>query len=480
MKTSLFWFRQDLRLMDNPGFFEAVRGGKVLAIYIDDTTLSHEHRPGAASKWWLHQSLATLNEQLNGNLNLYQGDPHNIINDIIKRHNIKDVFWNRCYEPYRIAADSWIKTQLKLQNISVKSFNASFLWEPHSVLKNDGTPYKVFTPYYKNGCLKGHAVRSPLPKPDHIETIKDGPSLALEQLGLMPTIPWYKGMEKMWKPGEQGAHIRLQQFLEQGLTGYKEKRNVPSLTNVSRLSPHLHFGEISPHTVWHQTQTYCEHHPVPLNDLEHFQSELGWREFSAYLLYHFPSLPIKNFQSKFDNFPWNENDTLLTAWQQGKTGYPIIDAGMRELWQTGYMHNRVRMIVGSFLVKNLLQDWRKGASWFWDCLVDANLANNSASWQWIAGSGADAAPYFRIFNPITQGEKFDPEGTYIKAYIPELQKLPAKYISAPWTAPSNILSYAGVTLGTTYPHPIVDIAKSRQQALAAYHDLKLHGHKEEA
>jgi deoxyribodipyrimidine photo-lyase len=289
----------------------------------------------------------------------------------------------------------------------------------------------------------------------------------IKDLLLLPKISWYKNIEHLWQVGENEAQKKLDDFLKYKLIGYKENRNYPAKPNVSKLSPHLTFGEISPNQIWYT----CIKQKELDNDLDHFLSEIAWREFSYYLLYHFPQLPSKNFQSKFDHFQWEENNKFLTAWQKGQTGYPIVDAGMRELWQTGYIHNRVRMVVASFLVKNLLLDWRYGARWFWDCLLDADLANNSASWQWVAGCGADAAPYFRIFNPVTQGEKFDSEGKYTKLFVPELTNLPAKYLFQPWVAPNEILQKSGVILGENYPEPIVDLVRSRNYAIKAYKDL---------
>jgi deoxyribodipyrimidine photo-lyase len=290
-------------------------------------------------------------------------------------------------------------------------------------------------------------------------------------LKLLPKIFWYETMDSLWTPGENGAHKALKVFLSDGLSGYKEGRNFPARNNVSRLSPHIHFGEVSPHQVWYQSQQ-MESTSGTIKDLEHFHSELGWREFSYNLLFHFPDLVDTNFQKKFDDFPWRDDSDLLGRWQKGNTGYPIVDAGMRELWQTGYMHNRVRMVVGSFLVKNLLIDWREGERWFWDCLVDADLANNAASWQWVAGSGADAAPYFRIFNPVTQGTKFDKDGEYTRKFVPELEKLPNKFLFTPWEAPQTVLEEAGIELGKDYPYPIIDLKQSRARALEAFASIK--------
>jgi deoxyribodipyrimidine photo-lyase len=468
-KISIFWFRQDLRIADNPGLLHAANAGEVLAIYIFDTT--DNTTLGAASRWWLQHSLTNLNQQLNNKLNFYVGKPQEIITQLIARHNINAVFWNRCYEPSRVQDDTTLKQALKDLQIECKSFNGSLLWEPWTVVKSDGSPYKVFTPFYKNGCLASIPPRSPLPKPSHLTLIKDlHNSQTLETFNLLSGRQWYKKLEPLWQIGEQAANLKLKNFLSTGINNYKEGRNYPAQDNTSKLSPHIHFGEISPHQIWHASNSAAT--GASSADVSNFLTEIGWREFSYHLLYRFPQLPHKNYQAKFDNFQWQHNPKLLQAWQTGQTGYPIVDAGMRELWQTGYMHNRVRMIVASFLVKNLLIHWHHGSKWFWDCLVDADLANNSSSWQWVAGCGVDAAPYFRIFNPITQGEKFDASGEYTRKYIPELKALPNKYLFKPWEAPANMLQDCKIILGTTYPLPIVNLAQSRKQALELYHALK--------
>jgi deoxyribodipyrimidine photo-lyase len=470
--TAIHWFRQDLRLSDNPALDSAAQYETLIPIYILDEVNSGEFKMGAASKWWLHQSLTKLNESLDGKLLVYQGNPHEILNKLIEEQEVSYVTWNRCYEPWRIDRDKEIKRNFEDKNVTVESFSASLLWEPWTISKDDGTPYRVFTPFYKKGCLNSEEPRLPAGKIDLSNLYsKDLSSGSITDLNLLPTIKWYKSFEEEWNPGEIGAEQNLNSFLDSGLLNYKEGRNFPSQEFVSRLSPHLHFGEISPNEVWYRAKTKEGISGIE-KSLAHFHSELGWREFSYYLLYHFPDLPNKNFQEKFDIFPWQENEEFLALWQKGNTGYPIVDAGMRELWQTGYMHNRLRMIVGSFLVKNLLIDWRFGERWFWDCLVDADLASNSASWQWVAGSGADAAPYFRIFNPITQGLKFDPEGEYTKKYVPELRDLPNKYLFSPWEAPENILADAGIELGKNYPKPMVDLKLSRETALEAFATTK--------
>lgn len=467
----IHWFRQDLRIADNPSLFNAASQGKVLPIYILDDTHAGDCRMGAASRWWLHDSLVQLNKSLDGKLAVFRGDAEKIIMEVVKEHRVSQVYWNRCYEPWRIRRDQRIKERLSQQGIAVKSFNGSLLWEPWEVLKTNGNPYKVFTPFYYKGCLRAHVPRAPLPAPRSL-SIDDGckQAIGIDDLALRPAENWVDCLATHWDIGEDHAMERLHTFLREGLENYKDGRDYPAQRNVSRLSPHLHFGEVSPHQVWDAVGSRGED-----RNIDRFCAELGWREFSYHLLYHFPGLPEKNFNPKFDRFGWHEDAAALKRWQSGQTGYPIVDAGMRELWNTGYMHNRVRMIAGSFLVKNLLIHWHYGERWFWDCLVDADLANNSAGWQWIAGCGADAAPYFRIFNPGLQGQKFDPRGEYIRRWVPELASLPNRYIASPWEASDLILQEAGIVLGQDYPKPMVDLKQSRQRALDAFAKMKAKG-----
>ena len=423
---------------------------------------------GGASRWWLHHALTSLNVSLDGKLNIYAGDPQQVLSAVALETSAQGVFWNRCYEPQSIARDAAIKASLKASGLAVQSFNGSLLWEPWQVVKKDGTPYKVFTPYYRRGCLQQPAPRRPLPAPSDMQLLKTESDVCLDSLALLPTIGWDAKLQEHWDISEAGGQDRLEAFIFNGIQNYREGRNFPNKENVSRLSPYFHFGQVSVNTAWHAASDAAALIDNEAN-LDTFLSELGWREFSYYLLYYFPTLPTENLQPRFNQFPWQQHaDDELKAWQHGQTGYPLVDAGMRELWQTGYMHNRVRMVVGSFLVKNLLIHWHSGERWFWDCLLDADLASNSASWQWIAGCGADAAPFFRIFNPITQSEKFDKEGDYIRRFVPELAKLPAKYIHAPWLAPADILRSAKVTIGVDYPAPVVDIKESRERALSAF------------
>jgi len=467
----LLWFRQDLRLNDNPALRAAVAAGSILPIYIFDDVNAGAWQMGAASRAWLRQSLATLDKSLDGKLNIFRGDARAVIAGLVKSLPIDAVFWNRCYEPWRIERDAQIKIDLAARAIETRSFNASLLWEPWTVSKNDGTPYRIFTPYYRNGCLSLTAPREPLARPDNIRlhTPRLPDSLSLQILAPQPARNWQRRMLADWQIGEAAAHHKLEAFCASTLDNYRKGRDFPALASTSRLSPHLHFGEVSPQQAWHRAAQTAMH--ADNDGTAHFQRELAWREFSYYLLYHHPQLPAKNFNPRFDDFQWLEETSVLGDRQRGMTGFPIVDAGMRELWQTGYMHNRVRMIVASFLIKNMLLHWRHGANWFWDCLLDADLASNSVSWQWCAGSGTDAAPYFRIFNPVLQSEKFDPEGAYLIRFCPELAALPTRYRHKPWEAPREILQAAGIELGKDYPLPILDLKTTRERALARFKAL---------
>jgi len=455
-KRQVFWFRQDLRLADNPALTAALDAGPVQAIYILDDTNAGDWKMGGASRVWLHHALKNLKASLDGNLSIYAGDPAKIIPAL----NPTAVYWNRCYEPWRINRDTRLKEQLQADSIEVQSFNGSLLWEPWEISKQDGTPYKVFTPFYRKGCLAAFPPREPLGPA--VGRLLPDEGVPLESLDLLDTErDWPDTIASGWDISEAGGQARLETFLESGLEGYKQGRDVPSGDNISRLSSYLHFGQISPNQAWYRARFHGDKNALD-TDTDHFCSELAWREFSYSLLYYQPDLPAKNLQAKFDGFPWATDAVALRRWQKGQTGIPIVDAGMRELWQTGYMHNRVRMVVASFLVKNLLIDWREGEKWFWDCLFDADLANNAASWQWVAGCGADAAPYFRIFNPVLQGEKFDANGDYVRAYVPEFSDIEDKFIHSPWKLPHPPVAY---------PAPIVDLKGSRERALSAYKSL---------
>ena len=466
---AIYWFRKDLRLTDNPALCNATLHKAVLPIYILDTKNANSYMPGGASCWWLHRSLEALNESLEGHLSIYEGHPLEVLQDLCKRLSSKAVYWNRLYEPWAMARDTVIKTSLQEKQIDVSTSNGSLLWEPRDVRKEDGTPYKVFTPFYRKGCLKLVSPREPMqrPKLGHLTRDDSEHVLNIEDLELLPKSPWFQRLDACWDAGEEQAETRLNIFLQEGLPQYKEGRNFPNKPAVSRLSPYIQLGTLSPNQLWYGAQRLGDD-----KNIDHFCSELGWREFAYNQLYHNPDLPVKNLQSKFDGFPWNLQGEHLEAWQKGQTGIPFVDAGMRELWQTGFMHNRVRMVTGSFLVKNLRVHWHHGERWFWDTLIDADLASNSASWQWLAGCGADAAPYFRIFNPVLQGKNFDPNGEYIREFGPELANLPNRFLYSPWEASQEVLQSSGIILGVTYPKPIIDLKDSRDRALEAFQSLK--------
>lgn len=470
MSIALFWFRQDLRCSDNPALALACKNhDQLIPLYIK------EPKPalpmGEAQQWWLHHSLSSLKNDLKAvHLDLYlrEADPLILLKDLIAQHQIDAVYWNRCYEPMHITRDQQIKAQLKALGVKVISCNGSLLQEPWDISNQNGSYFKVFTPYWRQ-AIRQMQERSLIHIADW-PAKHDIPSATLEEWNLLPFAPnWAKEFAQDWQPGEAGATLKLNHFIAEQLNGYKEKRNEPGVPGTSRLSPHLHFGEISPQQIWGAIQLAMQDPDCNLLSAQTYAAELGWREFSYHLLYHYPQLMDSNFKPQFDRFPWQNNEAALQRWQKGLTGYPIVDAGMRELWRTGYMHNRVRMIVASFLTKDLMIDWRKGAAWFWDTLLDADLASNSASWQWVAGSGADAAPYYRIFNPVLQGEKFDPDGIYVKRWVPELFSVATQWIHKPWLAPKGTLS---LTLGVDYPFPIVDHAIARQEALLNYSRLK--------
>ncbi|MFV3127945.1 cryptochrome/photolyase family protein [Niveispirillum sp. KHB5.9] len=473
----IVWFRQDLRLADNPALAHAAASGQpVLPVYVLDDITQGAWRMGSATRWWLHHSLMHLSaalERLGSALLLLRGPGDVVIEDLAERIGAAEVVWNRCYEPYAIERDSRLKAALK-GRIKASSFKAGLLNEPWEVLSGAGTAYKVFTPYWR-ACLSVTDPQPPLPAPERLIPCPDRPAGdSLSDWALLPTSPdWAGGLRRTWADGvgvgEAAASARLAQFLSHGASNYAAGRDVPGIDGTSRLSPHLHFGEISPRQVWHAAkQAGAKASESFQAQMDSFLREIGWREFCHGLLYHFPHMPERPLAPQFEAFPWASDDAALSAWQRGRTGYPIIDAGMRQLWETGWMHNRVRMIVGSLLVKHLLLPWQAGQDWFWDTLVDADLANNAAGWQWIGGCGADAAPYFRVFNPILQGQKFDPDGRYVRQWLPELKHLPDKYIHAPWTAPPMVLRGAGIMLGRDYPAPVIDHALGRQRALDAF------------
>jgi deoxyribodipyrimidine photo-lyase len=474
--SSLHWFRDDLRLADNPALAAAVEHGPSLCLYILDEG-GTRRPPGGASRWWLSRSLESLGAALaarGGELVIMRGDPAAILPRVAALARIDLVTWNRRYDAESVALDSRLKGELVAAGTKVESFNAALLNEPWQVTTRTGDPMKVFTPYWRAARERGDPP-APLPAPTRIEPLTfpaavAGMAVSLVDLALEPTKPdWAGGLREAWTPGEDAAAERLDDFLSGPLDGYGEGRNRPDHVSTSRLSPHLRFGEIGPRQIWHATRSAIESGQATAgpSDAEKFLSEIGWREFSYHLLFHNPGLATRNYNPRFDAFPWRRDDAALRAWRRGLTGYPMVDAGLRELWTTGWMHNRVRMIAASFLIKHLLIDWRGGETWFWDTLVDADPANNAASWQWVAGSGADAAPYYRIFNPVTQGLKFDPKGGYVRRWIPEISGLDDDLIHEPWKADSAALRRAGIVLGETYPRPIVELDFGRRRALDA-------------
>jgi deoxyribodipyrimidine photo-lyase len=472
MNNSLMWFTgyltADLRLQDNEAFIKASKHQQVLPVYIFSQP-KYSRKLGEASLVWLYHSLNSLNKSLNGKLNFYCGEPSEIILQLIKKYKINNVYYNQSPQLHQAEQQNLVAENIK-NYCQVQSLKDGYLlWNPAEILNKNNEPYKVFSHFYRSGCLPHSKPKLPLNHHFTPNFLFDENSFFLDDLHLLPQNNWHRNTISSWQVGEKFAWQKLTNFVQNGLPNYKEGRNLPSSPQfVSTLSPHLHFGEISPQQVWHFA---CQNHPNDEN-LQCLLSELGWREFSYYLLHHFPSLPFENFQPKFNNFAWQNNLEYLQKWQQGKTGIPIVDAAMRQLWQTGYMHNRVRMIAGSFLVKNLLIDWRYGEEWFWQCLFDADLASNSASWQWVAGSGADAAPYFRIFNPVLQSEKFQ-TANFIRKFVPELANLKDADLYTPWLASHQSLKQANVKLGETYPHKIVDLDLSRKLALQNFSALNV-------
>jgi len=471
--STIVWFRNDLRLADQPALAAALlRPGPVIPVYIHSEDGEGDWPLGGASRWWLHHSLARFDEelrQLGSRLILRSGDTETALARLVEQTGATQLVWGRRYEPAARQRDESLKKRFRADGLEVHSFNTSLLWEPWTIQTGGKECYKVFTPYYRK-CLETGGIGPELPAPTQLTPPPRWPaSESLDSLGLLPKVAWAAGLEQTWLPGSAGAERELARFQSGHWAQYNDLRNYPALAATSRLSPHLHFGEISPRQVWQRLQRWAGKTPAVADP---YLRQLVWREFAHPLLYHFPATPLEPLRPDFARFPWRKNRAGLQAWQRGQTGYPLIDAGMRELWQTGWMHNRVRMATASFLVKDLLVSWQEGARWFWDTLVDADLANNTLGWQWTAGCGADAAPYFRVFNPVSQGEKFDPEAVYIRRYVPELANLPDSFLHQPWEAPTLILKGAGVELGRTYPRPIVDHKEARLQALAALATLK--------
>jgi deoxyribodipyrimidine photo-lyase len=473
---AIVWFRQDLRLRDNPALNAAIATGRpVLPVYILDDETPGRWKLGGASRWWLHHSLASLGadlRKLGASLVLRRGRADTVIADLAREGGAVSVHWNRCYEPHAIARDTAIKKTLTESRVAAESYNGALLAEPWAVRTKQDEPFQVFTPFWN--AIRERIPERPTQAPENLHSAA-AKSDQLEGWKLLPQNPdWAAGLREAWRPGEHGAGKLIGLFAMKGLGTYDTDRDKPALPHTSRLSPHLHWGEISPRQVWHGIAAGAQSLGLSIHDgpAGAYLRELGWREFTHHLLYHWPTLPEQPWREAFARFPWRKDDAGLKAWQQGRTGYPIVDAGMRELWHTGWMHNRVRMIAASFLTKDLLIPWQRGEEWFWDTLVDADLAQNAANWQWVAGSGADAAPYFRIFNPMLQGEKFDPQGDYVRRWVPELAQLPNEFLHRPWLAPVETLRAAGIEIGHGYPAPIVDHGAARERALAAFKSLR--------
>lgn len=480
MTPALVWFRNDLRLGDNRALAGAVkRGGPVIPLYILDDAAEGAWRAGGASRWWLHQSLAALDRSLRergSRLVLARGDSIEVLAGLARACGAGAVYWSRRYEPHAAARDRRVAGRLAQAGLEVVDFNSALLFEPWEVANRQGGPFQVFTPYWRR-CLELPVADAAAAPPGALARPASWPrSLALDELGLMPAVCWYEGLAGQWKPGEEGARARLARFTSGALDSYADGRDRPDSDGTSMLSPWLHFGEVGPRQVWQAVWALSRDSGVfpPSNSARIFLSELGWREFAHHLLHHFPRTPQEPLRAEFSRFPWaaDPGGRRLAAWRRGLTGYPIVDAGMRQLWRTGWMHNRVRMVAASFLVKHLRLPWTEGANWFWDTLVDADLANNTLGWQWSAGCGADAAPYFRIFAPVRQGQRFDPQGAYVRRWVPELAGLPAEYVHRPWEAPEAVLHGAGVRLGGNYPFPAVDHATARAEALAAFKAMR--------
>ena len=470
----IVWFRQDLRVADNPAL-AAASGRPIVAVYILDNGTGQVRTLGGAASWWLHHSLESLSvrlSQLGVNLILRQGAAADVLDDLLKETGAEAVYWNRCYEPGAIARDTAIKGVLKSRGVIAESFHGALLLEPWQIQTGQGGAYKVFTPFWRR-LRELYRIPEPATLPDRLlaAPAPDGDRAA--DLELVPrALDWAGGLRDCWSPGEAAARSVLTDFLERPVARYPGDRDRPDRAGTSRLSPYLHWGEIGPHQVWRAAAALLDEGGARAVGAESVLRQLVWRDFNHHLMFHFPKITTDNWKPQFDGFPWREDLKKLTAWQQGLTGYPIVDAGMRELWHTGWMHNRVRMIAGSFLIKDLMIHWRAGEAWFWDTLVDANLANNVGNWQWVAGSGADASPFFRIFNPTTQGIKFDPQGAYVRRWVPELADLPDKWIHRPAEAPADVLVASQVTLGKEYPYPLVDHGTARNQALAAYKSMR--------
>ncbi len=474
-RPAVVLFRRDLRLSDNPALSAAAASGEpVICLYVHDD--QQPFSPGGAARWWLHGSLSALNgtlERAGSRLVLRRGPVEKAVHALIAEAGAHSVYWNRRYAPAEIALDTALKASLKNLGLKVVTSSATLLREPWEAVSPAGRPYAVFGPFWRNLRVSGPSREGPLPPPASLESALAVNSDRLDDFALRPRRPdWAGGLAEIWRPGEPAAAAALTAFLDEPSRRYAERRDFPGETSTSRLSPHLAFGEIGPLQIWAAVAARQRAGSIAEADADKFLSELAWREFAYHQLFHAPDLTNQPIRAEFGSFPYQHDAAQFRAWTAGRTGYPIVDAGMRELWQTGWMHNRVRMIAASFLTKHLLHSWQEGAAWFFDTLVDADAASNPMSWQWVAGCGADAAPYFRIFNPILQGEKFDPTGDYVRKFVPELRKLPDAFVHRPWEAPPALLTESAAAAGKAYPTPIVDHAAARARALEAFNTMK--------
>ena len=476
--ATVVWFRRDLRLSDNPALEAAVaRGGPVVAAWVHDPPGEGDSSPGAAARVFLHDSLQSLAGSLEARgsrLVLREGPAIKTLVDLARETGADAVFANKAWEPPLLARDAKAVAALRAVGLEARLFDDGVLFPPDAMKTAAGGPFRVFTPYWRR-CLSSPGPDAPRPAPARIRSPGTPPfSLPLPGLRLRLSVSSGAGIRASWPAGETAGRDRLSGFLSTALSAYPHDRDRPDLDGTSRLSPYLHFGCVSARQVWHavQSRAGADSAPGGVHGAETFLRQLVWREFAHHLLFRFPATVRAPLREEFTSFPWRDDPAALAAWQGGRTGYPLVDAGMRQLRKTGWIHNRVRMVVASFLVKDLLLPWGKGAAWFLDTLVDADLANNTFGWQWVAGCGADAAPYFRVFNPALQGEKFDPRGDYVRTWAPELARLPDRWIHRPWEAPGSVLSGSGVTPGKTYPHPIVDHAAARRRALAAHQSIR--------
>jgi deoxyribodipyrimidine photo-lyase len=470
MHKAIYWFRNDLRLEDNPAWKKAIESGcLVYPVFIHSPEEDADWALGGASMWWLHHALVDLHQQLSGKglrLIIRSGNHETVLRDLVRELGITEVYWSKRYLPEQFQADDRLHTELVKDDIEVTACNSSLLREPWDICSGSGQPYRVYTPYMR--AFRGSDEPQPVSSCGNPVVPSDWPdSMEIQNLELLPRLDWADGFRSFWNPTRAGGLERLRLFIRDGMGSYDEMRDIPAVEGTSRLSPYLHWGQLGPREVLAAIRGFPDS-----AGKETFYREIVWREFAYHVLFHNPETAMKPLQPSFNQFSWREDAADLEAWKKGLTGYPIVDAGMRQLWQTGWMHNRVRMIVASFLVKHLLLPWQEGAKWFWDTLVDADLASNSLGWQWAGGCGADAAPYFRVFNPIIQGKKFDPEGHYVRKYVPELRELPKRYIHTPWETPASLQQSLNLNIGDHYPAPIIEHGEGRNRALDAFQPLR--------